>query len=210
MDEEKFARYGLLAGVAFVVLVVVASLIGGSPPMTSDSDKEITEYFTDNQDALRIGSYLGGLAGVLFLWFLGSLFGRLRRAEGGSGRLSGVALTGGVVIVAGAFIANALGAYSALHIESAPGFFRLSAIVFGFVSFAAAVFTSGVAIVLWSQNVLPKWVGYAGEVIALGWLVAAGAVTTENDTVAIIGVIVLLAWAVWLVALSVLLYRTPE
>jgi hypothetical protein len=188
----------------------VASLIGGSPPMTSDSDKEITEYFTDNQDALRIGSYLGGLAGVLFLWFLGSLFGRLRRAEGGSGRLSGVALTGGVVIVAGAFIANALGAYSALHIESAPGFFRLSAIVFGFVSFAAAVFTSGVAIVLWSQNVLPKWVGYAGEVIALGWLVAAGAVTTENDTVAIIGVIVLLAWAVWLVALSVLLYRTPE
>ena len=63
---------------------------------------------------------------------------------------------------------------------------------------------------LWSQNVLPKWVGYPGEAIALGWIVAAGAVATENDTVAVIGLIVLLAWAIWLVALSVLLYRTPE
>lgn len=89
MDEAKFARYGLLAGVGFVVLAVIASFVGGAPPQVTDSDAKIVDFYRDNQDALRIGSYLGGLALVLFLWFLGSLFGRLRRAEGGAGRLSG-------------------------------------------------------------------------------------------------------------------------
>jgi hypothetical protein len=210
MDEAKFARYGLLAGIVFVVLVIVTSLIGGSPPMPADSDQEITRYFHDNKDALRIGAYLGGLAGLVFLWFLGSLFGRLRAAEGGAGRKAGVALTGGVVLVGLALVANSLTAYAALHNEAASGFFRLSAIVFGFAGFAGAVFTSGVALVLWMHDVVPKWMGYAGEAIAVGFLLSAGAVGTENDTVAIIGLVVLVAWAIWLVALSLMLYRTAD
>lgn len=210
MDETKFARYGLLAGVGFVVLAVIASFVGGAPPQVTDSDAKIVDFYRDNQDALRIGSYLGGLALVLFLWFLGSLFGRLRRAEGGAGRLSGVALSGAVVAVAVVTVANGIGAYSALNPDGAPSGHRLATVLFGFASFALAVFTAGVAVVLWSQSVLPKWFAYTGEAIALAWFVAGATVATVNDTVAAIGFIVFLVWAVWLAALSVLLYRTPE
>ena len=210
MDEAKFAKWGLLGGVVFVVLTVVGALIAGTPPKLSDSPAKIVNFFKDNQDALRIGSYLAGLGGVFFLWFLGSLFGRLRRAEGGSGRLSGVALTGGVIALAVVFVASGINGYGALHPTAADGFFRLSTLLFGYAAFALAVFTAGVSVVLWSQKVLPKWMGYAGEGIAVLWLVGAASVSTENNTIGVIGFIAFLAWAVWVLLLSVLLYRTPE
>lgn len=210
MDEAKFARYGLLAGVGFVIVLVVAAVIGGAPPKVSDSDAKIVDYFTDNQDALRIGSYLNGFAGVLLLWFLGSLFGRLRRAEGGAGRISGVALTGAVVAVAVHFIASGIVAFNALHPEGSAGLYRLASVFLGYGGFALAVFTGGVSVVLWSQNVLPKWFAYAGEALALAWFVAAAGVSSERDAIFTIGFIVFLVWVVWVAALSIQLYRAPE
>jgi hypothetical protein len=210
MDEAKFAKWGLLAGAVFVVLSVVAAFIAGTPPKLSDADGTIVKYFQDNQDALKIGSYLNGLGGLFFLWFLGSLFGRLRRAEGGAGRLSGVALTGAVVALATVYVAGGISAFSAIHPTTAPGDFRLSTLLFGYAAFPLAVFTAAVSVVLWSQNVLPKWMGYAGEGIAVLWLVGAASVSTENDTIGVIGLIAFLAWGVWILLLSVLLYRTPE
>jgi hypothetical protein len=73
----------------FVVLVVVAAFIGGSAPKPIDSAVKIAKCFKNNQDRLRVGSYLGGLSLIPFLWFLATLFGRLCRAEGGAGRPTG-------------------------------------------------------------------------------------------------------------------------
>ena len=189
---------------------MVGGFIAGNPPRVDDPDKKIVKFFIDNRDAIRIGTYVFGLASVAFLWFLGSLFGRLRRAEGGSGRLSGVALTGGVVTVAINLVATVIYGFGGLHPETAAGDFKLSSVLFGGLAFTAAVFTAGVAVVLWSKSVLPKWFGYLGEAIALGWFVSAASVSTENRTIAVIGFIVFFAWAVWVFLLSVMLYRTPE
>ena len=98
---------------------------------------------------------------------------------------------------------------SCRHTQAAVGF-RSANLLYGYLAFPAAVFTAGVSVVLWSKSVLPKWFAYAGEALALLWFVAAGAVTTENTTIATIGLIVFLAWSVWMLLLSVMLYRTPE
>ncbi len=211
MDEDKLARWGLLAGVVFVVLILVAGFIAGSPPKVSDPDGKIIKYFSDHQDSLKIASYLNGLSSVVFLWFLGSLFGRLRRAEGGAGRLAGVALTGGVATVAIFSASGGITAYNALRpSQASAGFYRLSADMGAFAFFTIAVFVVGVSLVLWTRGLLPKALGYAGEAIGILFLIGAAAVSTENDAIFTIGFIAFIAFAIWLAIVSVMLYRTPE
>ena len=139
-----------------MVLVVVGALIGGSPPKPSDSAVKIVKYFKDNQDSLKVGSYLSGLALIPFLWFLGTLFGRLRRAEGGAGRVAGIALTGGVATVAIAMVGNGISAYGALHPDGSVGSFQISTILFGYVGFAIAVLVGATSVVVLRSKLLPS------------------------------------------------------
>ena len=44
----------------------------------------------ENRDSVMLSGYLWGVAGIFFLWFLGSLRAHLRVAEGEAGRLSAV------------------------------------------------------------------------------------------------------------------------
>jgi len=55
-----------------------------------------------------------------------------------------------------------------------------------------------------------KVIGNLYFVTAMAWFVAAGVVTTENETVSTVGFIVFVVWAIWVAGLSVQLYRTPE
>ncbi len=210
MDDAKWEQWGALAAIAFVVLLIASVLIGGSPPKVTDSAAKITKYFSDNQDALKIGSYLGGLALIPFLWFLGTLFGRLRRAEGGAGRVSQIALIGGVVLVALAMVGNAITAVGALHLDQSAGAFIVASAVFGYVSFAAAGFVAATSVVVLRTSFLPSWFGWAGAAVAIVWLVGAASVSTNSDAIAAVQLVALIAWALWLIALSVMLYRAPQ
>jgi len=210
MDDKALEKWGALAGVVFVVLSVVGGFIAGSPPKVSDGDGAIINFTRDNRDSLRVASYLAGLGIVFFLFFLGIVWTRLRGAEGGSGRLAGTAAMGGVTVAAIAAVGYGINAYGALHPGDSPVTYRMATVVLGFVSFAAVVFTGATSIVILRTKFLPTWLGWLGGLVALLWLVGGGAVSTERDTIFAAGLVAFLAWAVWVVALSVLLNRTSE
>ncbi len=210
MDDTKLEKWGALTGVAFVVLVVGGAFLGGSPPKVSAPDAKIISFTRDNRDSLRVAAYLGGLAMILFLVFLGAVWARVRRAEGGSGRLAATAALGGAAGIAIAGAANGINAYGALHPLGSAGTYRLSTVMFGFLGFALLVFTEAVSLVILRTKFLSSWLGWFGLLVALLWLVGSAAVATENDTIFAFGFVAFIAWALWLLALSILLFRTTD
>jgi hypothetical protein len=210
VNESTWERYGLGAGILFVVLIVVAALIGGAPPKPTDTPARIAAYFRDNQDALKVGSYLNGLAAVAFLWFLGSLWTRLRRAEVGSSRVSVIALVGGLTSLAFATVASGLIAFVALYVDAlgAGGpqvFFLLATVFLGFAAFALTVFTSATSVMILRYPIVERLLGWIGEGIAALWLVAAIGVADNNTAIHTVGFVAFLIWAGWILILTVLL-----
>ncbi|MCJ7438500.1 MAG: hypothetical protein MUP97_12170 [Acidimicrobiia bacterium] len=210
MDDKKYEKWVVLGGIVFVVLAVIGAFMAGSPPKVSDPDGKIIKFTKDNQDALRCAAYLAGLSMVVFLFFLGAVGSRLRRAGTGSGRLAATAVMGGVALAAIAGASNGISAYGALHPGESALTYRLTTVLFGFVAFAAVVFTEATSIVIVRTKFLPAWLGWFGGLVALLWLVGAAAVSTENDTIFTVGFVAFLAWALWIIALSVTLFRTTD
>ena len=101
MDESmKWERYGALGGILFVILVIASIVVAGSTPQTSDSAAKILQSIKDNKDGIEVAAFLGGLATLPILWWAGSLWARMRRAEGGQPRLALIAVLG--LVFAGA------------------------------------------------------------------------------------------------------------
>lgn len=210
MNDSKWERYGLAAGIVFVVLVVVAALIGGTPPKPTETNMKIATYFRDNQDALKVGAYLNGLGAVTFLWFLGSLWTRLRRAETPGNRLSVIALIGGLASLVFATMAGASVAFVALYVgDLGPGvaqvFYLFATVLLAIAAFALAVFTSATSIMILRYPVVERFLGWVGVGIAVLWLVAGIGVADNDTPIHTVGLVAFLLWAGWLLILTVLL-----
>jgi hypothetical protein len=55
--------------------------------------------------------------------------------------------------------------------------------------------------------VFPTWLGWAGAVLTLVWLVAGVSVTTDSAGIGVLGFIGFLLWAVWILVICFFLYR---
>ena len=86
---------GPLTGILFVVLAIVAVVVGGETPDIDDSPVKIVDFYLDNDESQQLASALLALACVALIFFLGSLRRALRAAPGDEGVLSTMAPLGG-------------------------------------------------------------------------------------------------------------------
>lgn len=217
MDDVKWERYGAAAGVLFVILIVVGTFIPGSPPSPDDSIQKLGKYYVDHTGAIKVSAFLIGLAAVAFLWFLGSLWSMLRRAED-TRRLATIAVGGGIVALVLVLTAFALNSTLAIAVNSSgatagvnPKFiYLLSLTIGGMANFGVAVLVGATAVATLRTRVFPALLGWASVMLAVGWLVAGYAVATDNQAIFIVGFIVFIAWVVWILAISFFLFRPRE
>ena len=111
MSDVKWERYGPAAGLVFVVLVLISAFIAGIPPQPTDTPRKIHEFYRDHERALKAGVFLSGVGAVAFLWFLVSLWSRLREH-----RLAMMAVGGGVATIGFALVSAAITSTTALRI----------------------------------------------------------------------------------------------
>jgi hypothetical protein len=215
VNDTKWEQYGALAGVVFVVLVLLGAFIPGSPPAPDDSAREIHEFFVGNDDGLKIAGYLNGLAIFPFLVFLGSLWSRVRGGEDETRRLATMVAGGGVVAVAVAAVGTVVTTATAVRIaqitpREARFLFQLAGTATGMIAFAAAVLVAATSVAVLRARVFPPWLGTVGIGLTVGWLVAGASITTDTSGIGIFGFLVFLAWLVWVLVISFMLYRPGQ
>ena len=120
MDDPNWERYAAGTGLWAAVLLVVQEFFAPLYPSFDDSFLAVAQYYRENASAIRVQILFTGLAGVLFLWFLGSLRAHLRRSEGDPGRISAVAFGSGIAAV-GPIAVGVLATATAAHL-SGDGF----------------------------------------------------------------------------------------
>jgi hypothetical protein len=215
MEEKQWERYAALGGgIAFVVLIVATIIFTGTPPKLDDSAQKFATYFKDHADDLKVAGYLGGLAFVPILCWLGSLWRALRRAEGGDPRLTVVA-TGGLLVGGSAvLVATTITSATAVSVKDLGGaskfFATLAQFLFAAGGFGFAVLVGAVAVITIRYGAFPKWFGLASALLALGWVVSGVGSVSTGDAWMVVTMAVATVWLVWVLTLSILMYQGAD
>src|ERR1700758_114694 len=99
------AKIGAVGGIAYGVLSLVAWQLWACPsfphlphfPPLSSSAATWAHWYVQHQDVKRLAGSLWAFSVLPMVFFLSTLYGTLRRAEGGSGYFSRIMLVGGIL-----------------------------------------------------------------------------------------------------------------
>lgn len=195
-------RFAPLTGLLFVVLVVVAVVVGGESPAADDPIGDVLEFWNDNKDEQIVAAIIAAFSAVALLWFLGVWRATLAAAEAVPARLANTAFAGGivgaigwVVLITSTFMAaDTVGDVApevtqAFSVMQADFWFPLS------IGFSVFLLASGLAMVRGAA--LPAWPGWVAIVLGVLAVTPAG----------FFAILVMLAWVA---AISVMLFMRGE
>lgn len=215
--DARGRRWDAATGIGFVVFAIVSLGLPGAPPMPNDPDSDVIDFFTDKRSELLASAALWFVAGIFFLWFLGSLRSYLRAGEGGEGRLSAAAFGGGVVGVAMISVSVCALAGPALNVaQHRPDVNLLRAFLdfsddlaamsgAGFVVFFAAAACSSAR-----SGALPAWNYWFATLAAVLQLLGLVALFAKSGAFAFGGAVSFaapVASILWILATSIVLVR---
>jgi hypothetical protein len=212
MSNDKPGRSGAAAGIAFVVLLIVALATQPSAPDLDAPAREVAGYYTDERDGIQLTIALISVALALYVWFLSSLRGLLGAAEGGTGSLSALVFGSGLVTVAGLVVAGTFTAVAAFRPEETSAQLTRALndaglIGFGVVAPAFAVFFLATALVVLRTAVLPAWLGWLAVLGAATGVLSLGNLFEDSGTFSADGflgfTLGFIVWLVWVLAASV-------
>ena len=171
---------------------------------------KVFNYVHNNRDAIKWGGYLVAVGVLLLIFWVAALAGAARRAfDRGSGLVT-VIIVGATVVLGLTLVGTAVSNLEVLRIDElgAGGvhfFFTLAYVLGAIGSFGTAALVLGVSLVVFQTGFLPRWLGPVGLLVAALQLVAGAGIATLGNGIAVVALVAFLAWAVWTVAISVLM-----
>lgn len=215
MDDARWERAAGFGGILFVVMVIVSVLLPGEPPMVNDSAKDIAKWFTENDDAIRYAAMIGILATLPLVWWAAALYRLLERGTGNA-RL-GVMVAIGVAIGAAASGVSAV-VYSAVAIVGPLGtgglaetrlLYLVGTNVNSLIGIGTALAVGAASAGILRSGMMPKWIAWWGGLVVVLSLAGSFVAMSTRDAVMLASFLSFLAFAIWLLAVSVVMLRRP-
>ena len=188
--SDRAVRWAGVAGIVFVVLVVITIVVSGSPPMGDDAVSKIRDYYIDHRSSL-LWANLVGIVGIPFILWFAVMLRELLRGDRLTSALGTFSLAGLIVTAPIALIGGALNV-SVIYIDGAaqtyrPDTLRLvydtQSLAFAGTSAGIAVFALGAALAIRRSGALPgftvwlAWLAVVGNVVTMFSVLDAGAAT---------------------------------
>jgi len=197
--QTRWSRYASLTGVAFFVIVLVALITGGGE--TPDGNARplvVISYYSVHRSEIELSSVLLVFAALFLVLWTASLRSYLRREPAAEGP-SALALAGGAMAGIGATILASLEyglAHELGHLgpQSAQTLNLLDNVLFLPFVLGILLLALGGGVAIVRSGLLPRWLGWVGVVVAI---LAA---------IPPIGFAALLAFVLWTLVTSVLVY----
>ena len=215
VDDKKVVRLTALAGVLFVVLIIVQGPVLTPSLKVTDSAQKIFNSIRSHQTDFKASAALYGLAMSAVLIWAAGLFRVLRKAEGGAAGLAASALGGVALAAAMSVVAAATEATTALRINDlGPGgarfYYTLSQFTQGGILFGLLVVVGATALVSLRTGLFARWFGAVSVVLAIVSVVGAFGVAYASNTIQTVTGVMLTLNTLWILVVSIYLWRQPE
>ena len=216
MEDAKTVRLCALAGLAFVVLIVVAGpvLQSGSPSLT-DSSAKMYHFMLTHVGKLKASGALSGFAVAAVLVWLAAHFSALRKAEGGHAGFAPAALAGGILAAASTVVGGAVLGVATLRIHDltaveARFFWTLQQFMSGGILAGLTILVGASAVVFLNTGIYGRWFTWVSAALAVLDLVGILGIVYANGAIQAIVGIGLSLTILWILVVSVMLWRKPE
>ena len=164
MTQRHELRWGGFAGLAFIVLAVLAAVLPGIPPKVTASEDTITSYVADGRSQMLLAALLQAAAAGLVIWFAAAFAEAIREREERSD--VHLAILAGSVLIGGALFTYAAGAgVLAYGVETREAtttvvMFQALMVLNILLGFAAALPLGAAGIGVLRTHLMPDWIGY--------------------------------------------------
>jgi hypothetical protein len=174
MTRISWERLAALAGLAYVVLYVGAFALGIE---VGDSDREILDYYADSGNRAKeaVAFFFIAGAALSLAVFATALRCTIARLEQERAMLAALAWAGGIACAALILAGNAVSRATAfaamdkdfqLNPDTRALFENAGFLLFVSGALAAILLVAGVSLAALRYGVLPRWLGWAGFVVA--------------------------------------------
>jgi hypothetical protein len=205
---DRAVRWGGVAAIVFVVLILITVFAGGQPPAVDDPADKIRTYLVDHRTGLLVSNFLGLLAIPFVIWF-GVVLRELVRGDRaanalGTASLSGLLVTAPMAMAGGALSVAPIyvdGVADKLGDDALRIVFESQMLLFAATSSGIVLFSLLAGLAIRRTIALPAYAMWLAFLATVGNVVAM--ISVLGSGVSALGLLGLLTFALFLLVTGI-------